>query len=158
MITADHTQKSDHAEYTQNEMGFYRVPLLIYAPGLAARLPATSPERITQQIDVLPSVLDLLGITQDDRLLVGQSVFDAAREGRAYNYSYWSYWYIDPHVQFDWGRPPHPARAYAHEHTWHLREIPATGPAVEAAALHLRAVVHYMNEGLSKNSLHEWRR
>ena len=157
VITADHTQKSDHPEYTANEIGFYRVPLLVYAPGLGEKVPVASPERITQQIDILPSVLDLLGVTQDDRLLVGQSVFDRGREGRAYNYSYWSYWYIDPKIFFDWGRPPHPARAFAHDHTWSLREVAAAGPAVDAAALNLRAVVHYMNEGLSKNSLHEWR-
>ena len=157
VITADHTQKSDHAEYTADELGPYRVPLLIYAPGLATKLPKVSSERITQQIDVQPSVFDLLGVRPANRLLVGQSVFDLGHEGRAYNFTTWSYWYLDPHVYFDWGRPPHPSRAWLHQNTWNLQEVKPEGPAVEAATLSLKAIVHYMNQGLARNSLYDWR-
>ena len=57
VLTADHTNQSDHAEY-QTDLGSFRVPLLFYAPGdtlLRGRSKA-----VAQQIDVLPTVLGYL--------------------------------------------------------------------------------------------------
>jgi phosphoglycerol transferase MdoB-like AlkP superfamily enzyme len=158
VLTADHTQKVEHQEYN-SLLGAYRVPLLIYVPGLKDHPPAYDPARITQQIDVVPSVLDLLGIDPADRLLVGQSVFDTAKEGHAYNYTSYSYWYLDPHVMVDWGRPPHPAKAYHHDaFAFGLKEIATDAPEVTAGIWNLKAVVHYLSEGLLNNNLYSWRR
>lgn len=160
VITGDHTQKSDHnKDYGLNMLGWYRVPLLIYAPGLAAHPLVVDRERITQHIDAQPSVLDLLGITQENRLLVGQSVFDDKREGRAFNWTGHVYWYADPRVVIEWNADHKALRAWNHNHTWNHQgqEREAQGPEVESALLNLKSVIHYFNEGLILNKLYDWK-
>ncbi len=61
VLCADHQNISDHAEY-QNELGSLRVPIIFYAPGdpeLKGRR-----EGISQQIDIMPTVLGYLGYDQ----------------------------------------------------------------------------------------------
>jgi len=158
VITADHTQKSDQPKYA-DLIGPWRVPFLIYAPGLKPGQAIAPPSRITQHVDIIPSVLDLLGVDWPDRQLMGQSVFDQAKPGRAYNYTYGSngYWYMNPDIFLNFGRDPLPTTAFTHNQTTQLQEIPAQGPEVEKALRDIKATVHYINEGLQKNSLHTWR-
>jgi phosphoglycerol transferase MdoB-like AlkP superfamily enzyme len=156
VITADHTQKSDHKEY-QNPRGAYRVPLLIYVPGLKPGTLRTDPDRITQHIDVMPSLLDLLGLDRKDRLLVGQSVFDLAKPGRAYNYNTGNYWYMEPGLYVEVSRPPVQVRAFTQSTTWDLKEHEASDPMFAKAIQNIEAVVHYLNAGLVGNSLYTWR-
>ncbi|NJM10100.1 MAG: sulfatase-like hydrolase/transferase [Bdellovibrionaceae bacterium] len=158
VITADHTQKSDQAKYS-NRIGGWRVPLLIYAPGLKPGQAEASPSRITQHVDIIPSVMDLLGVDLPDRLLTGQSVFDRGKEGRAYNFTYGSnsYWYIDPEIFIEFSHDPAVLKAAKHKETYQMEETEASGLAVDKALLDLKATIHYVNEGLRKNSLHTWR-
>ncbi len=156
VITADHTQKSDQAKY-QDLIGPWRVPLLIYIPGLEKGRAKASPDRLTQHADIAPSVYDLLGFTPDDHLLVGQSVFDEGREGRVYNYTTYGYWYMNGKVMIDMGRES-PTRAFTHNKTFEIQEIDPKTPAALQATEDIKAVVHYVNEGLLGNSLHSWRK
>ena len=82
VLTADHTSQSDRTDY-QNPLGFHKTPLLLFRPGQP--LPAANPHRITQQADVPASVLDVLGLRQEQKALLpfGSSVFDTASPGRA---------------------------------------------------------------------------
>lgn len=57
VLTSDHTNQSDHAEY-QSDLGGFCSPIIIYDP--------TQPEgrienKIAQQIDIMPTVLGMLG-------------------------------------------------------------------------------------------------
>lgn len=58
VITADHTADIDRDGQHYNKATDYWVPLLYYMPGHV--LPMQQP-RVTQHIDILPTVLDLLG-------------------------------------------------------------------------------------------------
>ena len=82
VLTADHTSQSDQPTY-QNSVGYFKTPLLFYRPGRA--LPAATPRRISQHADVPASVLDVLGLPQEQPRLLpfGASVFDTASVGRA---------------------------------------------------------------------------
>lgn len=159
VITADHTHKSDQKKYA-DLIGGWRVPLFIYVPGLRAGQAKTSPDRITQQIDIAPSIYDLLGLDLPEHLLVGQSVFDQDKPGRAYNYTHYSYWYMDPEIMVDFGRDPAPTKYYRHKNTYDLQELKPgeESEKTSKALLDIKSVVHYMNEGLLKNSLHSWRK
>ena len=56
MLTSDHTNQSDHAEY-QTDLGGFCSPIIIYEPGREPQLQ----NKIAQQIDILPTVLGMLG-------------------------------------------------------------------------------------------------
>ncbi len=159
VVTADHTHKSDQKKYA-DLIGGWRVPLLIYVPGLSDPKVKAPPERITQQIDVAPSIYDLLGLNLPDHLLVGQSVFDQGKPGHAYNYTHYSYWYLDPELLVDFGRDPAPLKTYKHKGTYGIQELKPGEETLKAekALLDIKSVVHYMNEGLLRNSLHAWRK
>jgi phosphoglycerol transferase MdoB-like AlkP superfamily enzyme len=155
ILTADHTQKSEHKEY-QTTTGQYRVPLLVYIPGLAKRLPMDA-DRITQQIDIVPTVLDLLGYQGEGKLLVGQSVFDAGREGRAFNFNGVSYWHLDPHALVELRGGQEPALVFA-KHANVVEVTPADNTETFASSVQfLKAAIQYLTEGLVNNSLYSWR-
>jgi len=90
IITADHTQKLETPEYL-NTLGQYRVPLLFFHPGRT--LPKVDPTRITEQVDILPSILDYLRIQPERRLLFGRSVFRNG-DGRAFLHVNGHYWLV----------------------------------------------------------------
>ncbi len=75
VITADHCSLMTHEEIAHNNMGFYRVPICYYAPGDAGMKGYT--DTLTQQIDILPSVLDYLGYSQPF-FAFGKSIFRPA--------------------------------------------------------------------------------
>ncbi len=76
VITADHTQMHEKKKYT-NTRGDYNVPLIFFHP--TEKLKADT-SLITDQIDILPSVLDYLQVTNSAPALLGQSVFGKTRE------------------------------------------------------------------------------
>lgn len=82
ILTADHTSQTDQSTY-QNLLGYHKTPLLLFAPGQP--LPAVVPHRITEQADVPATVLDVLGLPQEQKRLLpfGSSVFDSTSPGRA---------------------------------------------------------------------------
>jgi len=86
----------DHAELTlwksHRFLDGYRVPLIFFHPG--RELPKVDASRITQQMDILPSITDFLGIAQRERLPFGHSVFDGAANGIALGLSHGNYWLI----------------------------------------------------------------
>ena len=60
VLTSDHTNMSDHREY-QTDLGGFCSPIIIYEPADTTRKPGTIEEKIAQQIDILPTVMGLVG-------------------------------------------------------------------------------------------------
>ncbi|MBO4871586.1 MAG: sulfatase-like hydrolase/transferase [Muribaculaceae bacterium] len=58
VLTSDHANMSDHAEY-QTDLGDYCSPVIIYDPSGA--LQPEMQDKIAQQIDIMPTVMGLLG-------------------------------------------------------------------------------------------------
>ena len=56
VLTSDHTNMSDHAEY-QTDLGGFSSPIIIYEPGREPEMQ----DKIAQQIDILPTILGMLG-------------------------------------------------------------------------------------------------
>lgn len=82
VITADHTNESIHKEF-QNNFGSYSVPVIFYKPGSDLR--GIKP-KVTQQIDIMPSVLSYLNFG-DEYIAFGNNVFDDSKESFAFNTS-----------------------------------------------------------------------
>jgi len=91
VLTGDHTGDAILPEYN-NELGGYRVPLLFYHPG-GAVAPGVS-KRVVQQVDIVPSILDLLGIVDARIGPFGRSVFSHL-PGRAFLWTYGCAWSIE---------------------------------------------------------------
>lgn len=84
VLTADHTSLNSYPEYT-TDLGYYKVPIIFFAPGMP-ELQGMDSEKIVEQIDIMPSVLGLLGY---DRPFVGfgQDIFHTPAEDKiAVNY------------------------------------------------------------------------
>jgi phosphoglycerol transferase MdoB-like AlkP superfamily enzyme len=82
VITADHTAQS-YQPYHQNRVGDYSIPMVYYHPGdpgLQGRN-----DRLTQHIDIMPSVLDYLD-TGSRFISFGTSVFSNQDNGFVINY------------------------------------------------------------------------
>ena len=58
VLTSDHTNMSDHAEY-QTALGGFCSPIVIYEPGVTDQHPEVQ-DKIAQQIDILPTVMGML--------------------------------------------------------------------------------------------------
>lgn len=72
VLTADHCSQGDHPYFT-SRLGQYSIPIVFYNPN--ENWDSLSPA-IAQQTDILPSVMDYLGIEQE-YISFGESVFDS---------------------------------------------------------------------------------
>lgn len=72
VITADHASLHYRHEY-ENDLGAYRIPLILYHHSF--KFPKIDTEKIAQQVDILPTVLDFLGISEKDKNFLGSSLF-----------------------------------------------------------------------------------
>lgn len=100
IISADHTNKSNHDVFT-TPMGFYCIPLLIYDP--SGKLPTGVMPGVAQQIDMMPTVLNLLGYDKP-YLAFGQDMLGTPPEKTwAVNYTNGVYQFLMDNtlIQFD---------------------------------------------------------
>lgn len=72
VITADHTA-AHYVEDYKNDWGDYHIPLIFFHPRM--QWPKLERDQITQQIDIMPSVLDFLGLASKNKNFLGGSVF-----------------------------------------------------------------------------------
>ena len=81
IITADHTSEASHPFY-QNNLGIFSIPILFFKPDSSMKRVSSM---TTQQIDIMPSVLDFLNYDKP-YISFGNSVFDSTSEHFAINY------------------------------------------------------------------------
>ena len=99
VLTSDHTNQSDHAEY-QSDLGGFCSPIIIYDPSQPV---GRMEEKVAQQIDILPTILGILGY-QKPYMAFGIDVLNTPAEDTwAVNYlngiyQYVKYGYV---LQFD---------------------------------------------------------
>jgi hypothetical protein len=151
VITGDHTQKLETPEYA-NTLGRYRVPLIFHHP--ARRFAPADPLRITQHADILPSILDYLGVRPARRLLFGRSVFRRG-EGRAFVHENGHYWLVRGGYALDFA-PGTPSRLFDLSRdpllAAPLDDQPERRLELEREA---RALVQYFNNGLLDGRLYD---
>ena len=102
VLTSDHTNLSDHPYY-QTDLGGFCSPIIIYEPSDTTRTAGQIQEKIAQQIDILPTVLGMLGY-QKPYFAFGIDVLNTpAADTWAVNYLSGIYQYVKHgHVlQFD---------------------------------------------------------
>ncbi|WP_299708270.1 LTA synthase family protein [uncultured Pontibacter sp.] len=147
ILVADHTQKSIRPEY-QQELGFYRVPLLLFHP--AKKLEADV-QKVTQHADILPTMVDYLQLPVDKLLPFGQSVLDSTATGHALLYNGVSYYLVRQD-----GVTEMTATDELRFHTF-----PELAPAEqmnETQEQQLKAYVQYFKNKMVANDLYFWLR
>lgn len=101
VLTSDHTNLSDHAEY-QTDLGGFGSPILIYDPS-GDLFPAGRQHKVAQQIDIMPTMLGALGYPHP-YIAFGKDVMNTPDSLTwAINYNNGIYQYVqDGHLlQFD---------------------------------------------------------
>jgi len=131
----------------------YRIPLVFFHPGHP--LPKVDPDRITQHVDIGPSLLDFLGIETDKTLPFGHSIFDASYGGLAYGELSGNYWIANKDYYMEY-RFKGPSKLFF------LAQMgsPVTDkPEIkEKLEKKLRAYVQWFNNGLRENKLYRERK
>ncbi len=103
VFTADHTSQQQYDE-SQTSVGVFSIPIAIYDP--SGELPVGRHPGVMQQIDIMPSVLRILGYGKPFPAF-GKNVFDPNEKPWAVNYSNDIYQYIegDYTLLFDGEKP-----------------------------------------------------
>lgn len=151
IITGDHTQKLETPEYT-SVLGHHRVPLLFFHPQQQFAMVDTN--RVTQHVDILPSLLDFLNIQPQQQLLFGRSVFRAG-EGRAFLHQSGHFWLVrgDHALEFT---PDSPSRLFDIVTDLSLKNPLSNEPErLEAMEREAKALVQYFNNGLRQRQLYD---
>lgn len=148
VITADHTSKTG-SEFYSRTPGATRVPLIFYTAG--GELPPNNPYKITQHVDILPSVLALLGVQPPKRHLFGENVF-SENPGRAYNFAYPGYWQLTSESFIQMGPDGELTKKRAVSSTGEVQETSLPDNQAEEALRQLQATVQYFNNGLLENN------
>ena len=134
-----------------NPLGEHRVPLIFFHP--QSRFPGVDTNRVTEQVDILPSVLDYLQVQPDRRLLFGKSVFRDGG-GRAFLYENGRYWLVRGQRALEF-TPEGGARLFDLLQDRQLKS-PLVG-AESAADLgrEAEALFQYFNNGMIDNNLYD---
>ena len=151
IITADHTQKLETPEYL-NPLGHYRVPLLIFHP--QQKFAGVDTRRITQHVDILPSILDYLGIQPERHLLFGKSVFRPG-EGRAFLHANGHFWLVRGQYALEFVPDGTAGGLFDLAQDPQLKSpIQGESEARHKMEQEARALVQYYNNGLLDNNLY----
>ena len=86
---------------------------------------------------------------------MGQSVFDKNLPGRAYNFTDYHYWYLDNEAFIEFG-PTGLMETKNVLSPLDFNEAEIGDPQVSRATQNLKAVLHYLNNGLINNRLYSW--
>ena len=148
IITADHTQKLSNPDFLNN-LGRYRTPLMFFHPTID--LTRVDNNKVAQQADIMPSVLDFLNITYKEKVLFGASVF-SQDAGRAIIFIDGRYLYFKkPHLLIF----NNDVAKYTLFNDDLTKESPISMDDIPSALLQeLKALIQYTNNGLLKNSLY----
>lgn len=151
IITADHTQHLETPAY-MTPLGTYRVPLVLFHP--RGRVTGMDTNRVTQQIDVFPTVLDYLGVRPPERLLFGRSLLRGG-DGRAFLHAAGTFYLVrgDRVLKLI---PGQPAELFDPQRDPRL-VVPLTTEPQRCAALEAeaKALLQYFNNGTLDNRLYD---
>jgi phosphoglycerol transferase MdoB-like AlkP superfamily enzyme len=150
IITADHTHELITKKFN-NRLGWYRVPMVLYHPEID--LKPYNTERVTQHVDIFPTVLDFLGIEPKQRLLFGRSLL-AENSGRFVVRRGDYFIFTDGKQMIDFNNFRHSYQFYELKDGVHSFEKIDSTLGSKELLRELKAIVQYGHNGLIKNKLY----
>lgn len=151
VLTADHTALIGNSDYN-NALGSHKVPLVLFHPN--EKFTDVDTSRITQHLDIMPTVLDYLDIDSQAQLLFGKSVFDNT-QGLAINYSSNSYRLIQKDY-FLVQTPGQPSKLYKYNDLSEKESIINQNAVKDNYEKLLKAYIQYYNNGLIDNNWYSY--
>jgi phosphoglycerol transferase MdoB-like AlkP superfamily enzyme len=152
ILTGDHTQKTVRRGYN-NKVAMHKVPLILFHPTKSFDFADTT--RITQHVDILPTVVDYLNLKTDKLLPFGQSVLDTTNGGRAVFYQGGIFTLVHrDYITELW--PNGSLKMFGYQ-THGFKQLKQPDP--EKLAVYgpeLKALVQYYRNGLIDNNLYYW--
>lgn len=150
IITADHTAAHFRDGY-QSDWGDYHIPMIFFHPRM--KWPAVDRDQVVQQIDILPSILDFLGLPQKDKNFLGSSVFVPGAKS-ATVFIDGRYLLFSRDFFLKWGSDASAPQMFASQDL--LEQRPLTGPEGPREELEkrLKASIQYFNQGMWDNKLY----
>jgi phosphoglycerol transferase MdoB-like AlkP superfamily enzyme len=150
VVVADHTAKVVDSDYN-NPVGTFRIPIAYYHPGndsLKGRR-----KDISQQTDIMPSVIHYLGI-EENFLAYGSSVFETAREPFAINYLNSMFYYFKDNfiLTFD-GESPNSLFNFANDKNLRNNLITQKSDTLKLLEKKLKATIQDYQLRLENNKL-----
>jgi phosphoglycerol transferase MdoB-like AlkP superfamily enzyme len=149
IITADHTFSSSRPEF-QTELGNYQIPFIIYSPNI--ELPRVDESQVVQQIDVLPTILDLIGAKVEEKNFMGTSIFIP---GDRYSVNYWDGRYLfvtkDFFLIHDRGAD---FQLFERSDTGEKKPVLDQPEKKTELSNRLKAVIQYFSQGMWDNKLY----
>ena len=149
VITADHPPISSSNRFL-NRLTRKQVPILFYRPGYDLSYMPT--QALAQQLDIFPTILDFLGITNPQPLLLGRSLFDNCSERYALLFDENLYWILTSQNELTYSS----GEGYGEVYKYYNKELSpfSLSPQRLKYLLNkLRAYVQYYNNGLLYNDL-----
>ncbi|WP_253720949.1 LTA synthase family protein [Bdellovibrio bacteriovorus] len=156
IVTADHTSMHYRKEY-ENDLGSYRIPLFLYHPSF--EFPQVDTEKIVQQIDIPPTVLDFLGIPEKDKNYLGSSMF-VDGDKSAVNFIDGRYLLFAQDFYLRWTPGHSEPQMYSLLDREGMKELNGSMITEEQQARKsaleqkLKATIQYFNEGMWDNKLY----
>lgn len=147
VLVADHTPSTNSPVYSQRtEM--YRIPIVFFHP--QGKLPKRREKAIFQQIDIMPTVLDLLNI-QTRFYSIGKSWF-AADKREAVTYLEGTYYYFSGEYMLTFsGDKPRGLVKFTGRRDLPPQAFPLTGNQGKSMEKRLRAIIQRYNHDLIHN-------
>ncbi|MGZ3773454.1 MAG: LTA synthase family protein [Pseudobdellovibrionaceae bacterium] len=152
LITADHTSLHYRHEY-DNDIGNYKVPLFLFHPSYSFAKVDT--DKVVQQVDILPTVLDFLGIAEKDKNYLGSSMF-VEGDKVAFNFIDGRYILFAKDYFIRWSPRHGEPQMFAISDREAEKEIksPSEMPRKNQLVDKLKATIQYFNEGMWDNKLY----
>ncbi len=153
VLTSDHTNINDHAEYS-TDLGLFGAPILFFDP--SGEMPRGRQHMIAQQTDIMPTVLGYLGYT-NPFVAWGQNLFATApADTWAVNHSNSIYQFVRGNyvIQFDGNAI---TAAYDYTKDWMLttdiKGSPALAPLFKGMERDLKGIVQSYMMRMTENRL-----
>lgn len=150
VLVADHTPSTSSSFYSERTQ-MYRIPIVFFYPQ-AGKLPKKREKVIFQQIDIMPTIFDLVNLNTH-YYSIGKSYFSGdVRESVTYLEGSYYYFQGDYMLVFS-GDEPHSLVKFTgkQKHKQHLPVNSATGKAMTQR---LKAIIQRYNHDLIHNQTH----
>lgn len=147
VICADHTPATNSSNYSQRgEM--YRIPILFYHP--SGKLPKGNRSEVIQQLDIMPTILDLTN-QKTKYYAFGNSYFqDEPREAITYLEGIYCYFRAPSMIEFT-GSKARNLYALKGKSYYSAKYMKEMQPHVNALETRLKAIIQRYNNDLIKN-------